>query len=180
MKKWINTIISLEGTALFLTTTLLLALTGCGGEGPSETNLVTVDVTADYPEKEVVLQELFDVEYIPLETTEEFVTTGYVAAVSESYILTSNGWSRGELYLFDRKTGKGICVINHMGESGEEYLHIDNCLLDEPNKELFVYDRFKAKMLVYDLNGRFKRRFDYPKNKSWYGPTMMTNICFAI
>jgi len=53
---------------------MLLALVGCMGCGnrsaSSVDNLIRVDVMADYPEKELILQDLMDVEYIALETTE--------------------------------------------------------------------------------------------------------------
>lgn len=50
---------------------LLLGLgaTGCKQADKTDT-LLTVDVKADYPEKEVTLQEFMDVEYIPLETND--------------------------------------------------------------------------------------------------------------
>ena len=34
---------------------------------------ITVDITANYPKKEMILQDFMDVEYIPLETTDEFI-----------------------------------------------------------------------------------------------------------
>ena len=49
---------------------MLLALVGCMGCGnrsaSSVDNLIRVDVMADYPEKELILQDLMDVEYIAL------------------------------------------------------------------------------------------------------------------
>lgn len=50
---------------------ILFILMGCGVD--KSDSLVTVDVTANYPKKELVLQDFMDVEYIPLETTDEFV-----------------------------------------------------------------------------------------------------------
>jgi len=35
--------------------------------------LVTINVNKDYPEKELILQDIMDVEYIALETTDEFM-----------------------------------------------------------------------------------------------------------
>lgn len=37
-------------------------------ESKEKQGLVTLDVTKDYPEKKIVLQDLADVKYIPLET----------------------------------------------------------------------------------------------------------------
>ena len=53
---------------------ILFIAAGVGGCKQSGTNggLITVDVTAGYPEKELILQDFMDVEYIPLETNDEF------------------------------------------------------------------------------------------------------------
>ena len=52
-------------------------LFGCGdGKQKESDGLITVDVSKSYPKKELILQDLFDIEYVPLETTDEFVTAG--------------------------------------------------------------------------------------------------------
>ena len=38
------------------------------------------------PEKELILQDIMDVEYIALETTDEFITHGNVMDVDEKFI----------------------------------------------------------------------------------------------
>ena len=37
----------------------------------ADNNLISVDVNKNYPKKELILQDLFDVEYLPLETKDE-------------------------------------------------------------------------------------------------------------
>lgn len=56
----------------------LFIMTGCGGQksGTQNDDIITVDVTASYPKKELILQDFMDVEYVPLETNDEFVTMG--------------------------------------------------------------------------------------------------------
>lgn len=54
--KWIITISAI----------LLFTLAGCGKDKQSTNELITVDVTKNYPEKELTLQDFMDVEYIPL------------------------------------------------------------------------------------------------------------------
>ena len=151
---------------ILLSSIFLLAMFSCNGGKPSTSDLITVDVTANYPEKELVLQDIFDVEYVPLETTDEFVTQAMVKAVSDHYVLTGNWGDDGNLYLFDRATGKGIRLINRKGQSGEEYALAANCLIDEAKDELYVFDIMTRKVLVYDLIGSFKRSFKYAGE--WY------------
>ena len=53
---------------------VLYLLVSCQGTKRAETQaLSVVDMTKSYPEKEIVLQDIADVEYIPLETTDDFL-----------------------------------------------------------------------------------------------------------
>lgn len=152
---------------------ILLILTGCGGKETATESLITVDVTANYPKKELILQDFMDVEYIPLETTDEFLTQGLVRDVSKEYILVTNRNSDGDIFIFDRKNGKGLRKINRQGQGAEEYPRINEVILDESNGEIFVMSEGN-RILVYDLYGGFKRSlnidrevssmYDYDKN----------------
>ena len=53
---------------LFAILLLVAVCVGCGAE-KEQTTMVTVDIATEHSEKEVVLQDFMDVEYIPLETT---------------------------------------------------------------------------------------------------------------
>jgi hypothetical protein len=123
-------------------------------------DFITVDVSKSYPEKELILQDFMDVEYIPLETTDDFLTQGVVMAVSTEIILVKNRFNDGDLFVFDRKNGKGLRKINRRGQGPEEYLSISEIVLDEDNNEMFVIDNGGRKILVYDLYGNFKRSFN--------------------
>ena len=147
--KWIITISAI----------LLFALAGCGKDKQSTNELITVDVTKNYPEKELTLQDFMDVEYIPLETNDEFVTQGKVMAIGAEVILITNWANDGNLFVFDRKTGKALKKINRKGQGGEEYVDITEIVLDEANKEIFVIAYTGSKISVYDLYGNFKRSF---------------------
>ena len=50
---------------------LSAVMAGCTGNKQATDDFITIDVNASYPEKELVLQDLMDVEYIPLETSDE-------------------------------------------------------------------------------------------------------------
>lgn len=145
-------------TLIFTGITILFVITGCG-DNSSANGFITADVTKIYsPQKELVLQDFMDVEYIPLETNDEFVNQGHVNAVGEKFIVISNFINDGNIYIYDR-TGKAIRKINRKGQGGEEYTYITNITLDEENNEIFVNDHFVKKIYVYDLEGNFKRSF---------------------
>ncbi|WFE82966.1 6-bladed beta-propeller [Parabacteroides chongii] len=152
---------------------ILLVVAGCEKNKQQADDLITVDVTTSYPKKELVLQDFMDVEYIALETTDQFLTQGLVRDVGKEYLLATNRNNDGDIFLFDRKTGKGVRKINRQGQGAEEYTRMNDVILDESNGEIFVKSQGN-KILVYDLYGGFKRClnlgrevssvFDYDKN----------------
>ena len=142
--------------ANILLTALLLTLAGCSGGKQSADDLITIDVSKSYPKKELILQDFMDVEYIPLETNDEFLTQGAVQDVGKEYLLVKNRNNDGDIFIFDRKTGKGLRKINRQGQGAEEYTRINGMILDESNSEIFVIS-MGNKILVYDLYGQFKR-----------------------
>lgn len=141
---------------------LLLFLVGCSGNQQQNEDFITVDVTKSYPEKELTLQDFMDVEYVPLETTDQFLTKGMVMDVGKDILVVSNA-REGDIMLFDRRTGQGVKKINHRGQGAEEYLLLVNLILDEKNGEMFANDGPSSKIQVYDLNGNFKRSIRYRK-----------------
>lgn len=151
----------MRNTQLLPAITLIATLSACGGgNNQLKDDAVTVDVTASYPEKELIVQDFMDVEYVPLETTDEFITRGVVKSIGKKYIVTANWGSDGDIFLFDR-TGKGVRKINRQGQSGEEYTQATYITLDEANHELYISDYPARKIMVYDLQGAFKRSFSF-------------------
>lgn len=145
-------------TLIFIETIFLLVMTSCGSDNASTDSFITVDVTkSSYsPKKELVLQDFMDVEYIPMETNDEFVNQGYVNAIGEKYIIVTNYREDGDIFVYNRK-GKAIRKINRKGQGGEEYIYCGGVTLDEDNEELFINDSYAKKIKVYDLEGNFKR-----------------------
>ena len=137
-------------------------LFGCGdGKQKESDGLIRVDVSKSYPKKELILQDLFDIEYVPLETTDEMLTEGHIQYISDNYMIFKNlGRMAGEIFIFDRQ-GKAVRKINRLGQSGEEYLNILGVDYDEQADELFVNSHYSDKVFVYDSEGNYKRSFDY-------------------
>ena len=164
---------------------LLAVMAGCGGGNRSTTvilsndGLITVDVSRSYPKKELILQDFMDVEYVHLDDV--FVTQGNVLAVGKEIIVVYNSQRDGDIFIFDRTTGKGLRKINRMGQGGEEYSRITGVVLDEENDELFVHE---TKIFVYDLHGKFKRSYRYSNSSRFVFYSRIYNynreylICF--
>jgi hypothetical protein len=146
--------------------TILFAMAGCIGckqSGTQSDSFITVDVTASYPKKELILQDFMDVEYIPLETNDEFLTSANIQAIGKEIIIFRNMRLSGDIFIFDRN-GKGLRKINRYGQANAEYTNIQNIVLDEDNGEMCVNNTFSRKILVYDLLGNFKRGFRHKED----------------
>ena len=143
---------------LLITVIILFIMAGCGGSKQSTDDFITVDVTQRYPKKELILQDFMDVEYIALETTDEFLCQGMVQDIGKSIIVITNQFEDGDIFIFNIN-GKGIRKFNRRGSGNEEYGNIYGITLDEDSGEIFVYDG--QKIMVYDFFGLFKRRIPY-------------------
>lgn len=153
----------------------LIIATGCGGNKKSNSSnnntstvatqdtFITVDVSKKYPLKEFILQDIMDVEYIPLESTDEFLCQGVVQAIGKEIILVKNVINDGDIFIFDRN-GKGLRKFNRKGQGSEEYIFNLSVFLDEDKGEIYV-DEVIRNVLVYDLYGNFLRNIHRDKVK---------------
>ena len=139
---------------------ILLVLVGCGDDKQSTDDFIMVDVTASYPKKELILQNFMDVEYIPLETTNEFICQGLVMDIGKKYVIVINRNFDGDIFIFNR-SGKGVKKINRKGQGNGEYTYITGITLDENRNEMFVNEHLAKRIIVYDLDGNYKRTIPY-------------------
>lgn len=128
---------------------------GCSGDGQyKEALLPQIDVNEEYPEKEIFLQDVADIEYIPLETDEEMLFQGTIAAVSDKGILGVSQQG-GKLFLFDRD-GKAKNLICRKGDGPEEYNVIQRVDVDWQRGEVYVLGS-PTKVYVYAFDGTYKQ-----------------------
>lgn len=121
-----------------------------------EPTLPVFDLSKDYSLKKVYLHEMADIVYVPLETTDELLVGGEVvlSAVTDKYILVHEP-QRGDIFVFDCKTGKIVSHFNHKGQSGMEYAWIKNgVVFDSKTEEIYVCSQY---IQVYSLQGEYKR-----------------------
>ena len=154
-------------TRTFLSMAILTAVLVACGNSSTNSELISIDVENSYPEKELVLQDFVDVEYVPLETIGEFTNKGVVKSVGKYIIAIVNGGMDGNIFLYERSTGKAIRKINRKGQGGEEYTQITQMVLDEEQNEMFIVDYPRQKIMVYNLEGTFLRSFNFDEN-SYY------------
>jgi len=146
---------------------LSVTLFGCqfGNQKQQTTELPVIDISKKYPTKEIHLQNVADIEYVALETTDDVLLSGNcrLSYVSDKYIIV---WQsvQGDIFIFNRN-GTIAFHINHKGQGGWEYNMISCVVFDEKNEELFVFDsQSTRRILVYSLTGVYKRTLKYPEN----------------
>ena len=151
------------------TITLLLAsmLLSCGGgKGEAQKQKVsdglwTFDVTKEYPTKEIYIQDIADVDYIPLETNDSILWRGReVLYLDDDYIVGAN--RNNGVYFHDGK-GKALNMFNKMGQGPKEYSDMYKVQYDKKSDEIYINDMFKY--YVYDKEGNFKRSFQGIEDK---------------
>ena len=151
------------------TITLLLAsmLLSCGGgKGEAQKQKVsdglwTFDVTKKYPTKEIYIQDIADVDYIPLETNDSILWRGReVLYLDDDYIVGAN--RNNGVYFHDGK-GKALNMFNKMGQGPKEYSDMYKVQYDKKSDEIYINDMFKY--YVYDKEGNFKRSFQGIEDK---------------
>lgn len=151
------------------TITLLLAsmLLSCGGgKGEAQKQNVsdelwTFDVTKEYPTKEIYIQDIADVDYIPLETNDSILWRGReILYLDDDYIVGAN--RNNGVYFHDGK-GKALNMFNKMGQGPKEYLDMYKVQYDKKSDEIYINDMLKY--YVYDKEGNFKRSFQGIEDK---------------
>ena len=146
----------------FLMLVAFFAFMSISAQNKAEKNLPEVDVTQSKPFEQMLVSEKATVEYIPLETTSEFLLDGAAGMrinMTEHYIVTVN-YTEGRVFVFNRR-GKALHTFCHKGEGPEEYVYPGAVRVDDKAKEIFVIDPRK-KVHVYSLDGKYKRSLNVP------------------
>lgn len=123
---------------------------------------IEVNPLGKYEKKTLMLEEIADVEYIPLETSKDVLLSGMLNGIcmSDSLIVIKN--QEGSMYVFGRN-GRLISWFNHTGRGPAEYQNVLKFTVDFDAGEIYIYDyMLRYKVYVYTMNGDFKRSFNVP------------------
>ena len=133
---------------------LCLLFSGCVSEKKNESSLIELNVSTSYPEKEIKLEEIAEIEYLQLGVYEDFLyyNSNWVIFASSKIIIFNR--SDGDILIFSRD-GKPISGFNHKGNGPEEYTELLGVIYDEISDEFFITSR--NKIAVYSVSGEFKR-----------------------
>ena len=110
---------------------LLIAFVSCNTKSNKNSDLNVIDISKNYPKKEISIQSIADIEYVALETTDDVLlgAISQITHLSDKYIVIYE-MREGDIFIFDRK-GKIVSYFNHKGPSSNEYNFLMNTLFDE-------------------------------------------------
>ena len=116
-----------------------------------------LDVAKDYPEKTINLEDIAEVRYVPLETTDQSLIQGiHKMATSDDKIVICD-LVQNTIFIFD-KDGHFINSINKEGPGPQEYSSIQNFAVDFQKEEIYICDYpLKYRILAYSFDGEFIR-----------------------
>lgn len=123
----------------------------------ADIGLLTIDVEKSYPKKELAINDIWEMEYIALETDGIFlVSSRQPQHVGENKLGFVDNRT-GNLLFFDVKTGKKAFCINRKGTGPEEYKSVGALVMDEKAGEIFAWTIFDGTFQVYDEHGNHLR-----------------------
>ncbi|MDR0955289.1 MAG: 6-bladed beta-propeller, partial [Rikenellaceae bacterium] len=163
---------------------LLICVTSCGGrcsqvqnqdrsasEEEEDTYMnmqypIEVNISREYDKRTIILQDVAEVSYIPLETNKDVLLDGISMisqSVSDSLVVMNN--LSGSFFVMDRD-GRLISGFNHTGRGPGEYSRVGlgQYTVDFGAKEIYIVSYpLDYKIMVYSFNGDFKREIEIPK-----------------
>ena len=135
---------------------VVVFLSGCSSGNLSKEGLPCIDVRKKYPEKEILLTDIADVEYVHLSTEDDdYLYRGYICDITENTIVV-NDYS-GSILFFSRD-GKPKSRFNRKGGGPGEYpSYVRTLVYDEIADEAYLHSSLNS-ILVYSSTGKYKRQ----------------------
>ena len=94
-----------------------------------EKGLTTIDLSKDYPKKEILLSEIADIQYVYMNEGNDYIYGGNPLYVSDhTFVFYSEG-----SFLFFTKDGQPKSKFNHQGNGPDEYDYFSEVVYDEAN-----------------------------------------------
>lgn len=134
---------------------IFLALAACGERTQTASELLVADKNVDCPKQEIYLEDIADVDYIPLVTTDSILVNDYPPESVTPEGIAVRGGQPGELLLLDPTGQKLVGRVCRCGQGPEEYTVIDRCVVDWQRCEVYIADYTHLK--AYDFAGNYLR-----------------------
>lgn len=136
-----------------------------GADGAPAPEIYHIDWSKEMDERVIDLSDYADIEYVPLETTDESIfNIGFSFGLSDSLIAISDPLGR-RLLFFDRN-GRYLHDVNRFGGGPLEYPFMSNAMFDMDLGEIYVIAG-QRNIYTYDFNGNMKNKTDSLGRKSF-------------
>ncbi|MDR1162057.1 MAG: 6-bladed beta-propeller [Tannerellaceae bacterium] len=140
-------------TKLFIFSLLIAGACHNGENAGREEALVSFDVNKNYPGKTIYIQDIASIEYLLLESSDDYLFTSF-DYISDKYIIARS--SDDDSFLFYDKAGKPVSRVAKNGQGPGEYQIALFSVYSDEQDELFVPTYFDG-IKVYSREGMFKR-----------------------
>lgn len=141
---------------------LLTLIVACTSRKHSNEELAYIDVSKEYPSKEINLTDIADITYVHLNSkSDDYLFKGGISYVTQNKIVVIDRSSHS--ILFFSKDGNPISRFNRRGQGPEEYTDAASVMYDESNDDVFVSPDFGDHIMVYSSTGDFKRKISLPQ-----------------
>jgi len=154
-----------------------LLLCSCSQNDNNESDIILIDASKKYPKLELRLSDIAEIAYIPLKSDD--VILGYPSVTRalfvyrDKIVLGDKISTDPKLLVYDR-TGTHIQTIGSYGRGPGEYMGIRDFVVDTLSNEIILYDNVQRMLIVYGLDGKFRRNKSLNQIDS--GQTMLTGI----
>lgn len=141
---------------------LSIIVTSCSSVKQSDEELPSIDISKEYPEKEIKLTDIADVSYVRLNSkSDDYLFKGSIDYVTPNKIVVIDRSSQS--LLFFARDGSPLSHFNCRGQGPEEYTDVASVMYDEANDDVFVSPDFSDHIMVYSSSGEYKRKITLPE-----------------
>jgi len=155
---------------LIVITSFSIVLSVCHQQKGND-DLPCIDLSINYPEKEVLLTDIADVSYLYLNSDDEnFLYSGTFCTISQKTVIvlvSGRGSNQGDILIFS-KDGSPKYRFNCRGNGPGECIFPYRLFFDEAADNIFVVDagRSNSVIQVYSSTGEHKRELCLPQGVS--------------
>ena len=140
-------------------TTFFVLILSCTNKNKSGADLIYLDVSKNYPEKSINLEEIADIKYVQPEFNEDYLFNMAIKHVTSSTITLYDLHTRE--ILFFTIDGKAKSKFNRNGGGPGEYSQISSFIYDEQEDKLFAMTQ--NSIFVYSSEGHHYYTISLPE-----------------
>ena len=118
-----------------------------------DSELIHINLRGRFPEREIRLEEVADIEFLQLETHVDYLFRGFPQIITTTKIIFANPFN-GDVIVFSRD-GNPLSRFNRQGGGPMEFPQFRGIVFDEITNEIFI--RTVGRIMVYSLTGEFLR-----------------------